>query len=220
MYSGTVQELWRYPVKSMRGERVDALRMDGRGAGGDRTYAVWKGDKQLTARETPRLLSFAASYDGADVDPAEPPEARITATDGTRVEDVGELRRDVRGQQDLADSLLLTTEATLQALAAELSEPLDLRRFRTNLHVSLDAEPWAEHGWEGARVEFEGGVVLSLLHPCERCVIPTRDPETAAKWPTLLRHLAREHRTLFGVNARVEVPGRVVAGERLSVLAP
>ncbi len=220
MFTGTVEELWRYPVKSMRGERVEALRMDERGAGGDRTYAVWKGDKQLTARETPRLLSFSATYDGADVDPADPPQARITSTDGTRVEDLGELRRDVRGQQDLADSLLLTTEATLRALAAELPEPLDLRRFRTNLHVALDAEPWAEHGWEGGRVEFEGGVVLSLLHPCERCVIPTRHPETAAKWPLLLRHLAREHQTLFGVNARVEVPGRVIAGERLSVVTP
>jgi uncharacterized protein YcbX len=220
LFSGTVEELWRYPVKSMRGERVDALRMDGRGAGGDRTYAVWKGDRQLTARETPRLLTFAATYDGADVDPAEPPEARITSPDGLRVADIGELRRDVRGQQDLADSLLLTTDASLRALAGELPEPIDLRRFRTNLHLALDAEPWAELGWEGGRVAFEGGVVLSLLHPCERCVIPTRNPETGAKWPGLLRHLAREHGTQFGINARVQVPGQVVAGERVSVLAP
>ena len=32
---GTVARLWRWPVKSMAGERVDALRVDHRGAGGD-----------------------------------------------------------------------------------------------------------------------------------------------------------------------------------------
>ena len=216
MVTGTVEELWRYPVKSMRGEPVDSLRVDGRGAGGDRTYAVWRDGRQLTARETPRLLHWAASYGGADVDPADPPEALLSGPPGEELP--GELRRDVRGQQDLADSLLLTTQATLQALAAELPEPLDLRRFRTNLHLRLDAEPWAEHGWEGGRAEFENGVVLRLLHPCERCVIPSRDPETAAKWPGLIRHLARAHGNLFGLNARVEVPGRIRAGEQVSVL--
>ena len=214
MPSGTVSELWRYPVKSMRGERVKALRVDGRGAGGDRTYAVWRDGKQLTARETPRLLAYAATYGGADVDPADPPEPAISPQEALP----GDLVRDLRGQQDLSDSLLITTEATLRALESELPEPLDLRRFRSNLHLELDAEPWAEHGWEGGRMELEGGVVLRLLHPCERCVIPSRDPETAAKWPGLIRHLAREHGNLFGVNARVEVPGRIRTGERVSVL--
>jgi hypothetical protein len=218
MPSGTVTQLWRYPVKSMRGEQVDALRVDGRGAGGDRTYAVWRDDKQLTARETPRLLAWSATYDGADVDPADPPPAQLSGPDGEVLP--GELRRDVRGQQDLADSLLLTTEATLRALAGELPEPLDLRRFRTNLHLELDAEPWAEHGWEGGLMELEGGVVLRLLHPCERCVIPSRDPETAVKWPGLIRHLARAHENLFGVNARVETPGLIRAGERVSIVTP
>ena len=217
MASGTVTQLWRYPVKSMRGEQVDALRVDRRGAGGDRTYAVWRDGKQVTAREAPRLLAWAATYDGADVHPADPPEARITppAADEPLP---GELRRDVRGQQDLGDSLLVTTEASLQALAAELADPLDLRRFRTNLHLELDAGPWAELGWEGGRIELEGGVVLELLHPCERCVIPTRHPDSQVKWPGLLRHLARAHATIFGINARVAVPGRVRAGERASVL--
>ena len=55
--------------------------------------------------------------------------------------------------------------------------------------------------------------VADLLHPCERCAIPTRDPATQRKWPLLLRHLAREHDTLFGINARVTTPGRIADGE-------
>ena len=36
----TVAAMWRWPVKSMAGERVNAMRLDGRGVGGDRTHAV------------------------------------------------------------------------------------------------------------------------------------------------------------------------------------
>ena len=37
---GTVRELWRWPVKSMGGEPMPSVRVDGRGVGGDRTHAV------------------------------------------------------------------------------------------------------------------------------------------------------------------------------------
>ena len=33
-------ELWRWPVKSMAGERLRATRLDGRGVAGDRSHAV------------------------------------------------------------------------------------------------------------------------------------------------------------------------------------
>src|SRR3954465_1621225 len=86
---GTGLPLWRWPVKSMAGERVDALRVDGRGAGGDRTHAVLyehKGERRpLTAREAPRLLAWQARYPfnvGGGIDPARPPFAVVTAPDG------------------------------------------------------------------------------------------------------------------------------------------
>lgn len=242
MHAGSVEQLWRYPVKSMAGERVESLRVDHRGAGGDRTHAILHEHKgamrQLTAREAPFLLGWRAQYPSAGdggVDPADPPQAHVTAPDGRSYvwpdaaigrrigERLGrpvELRRDLAGMQDLGDSLLLTTEATLRALATELPKSLDLRRFRPNVHLHLDAPAWAEHGWEGGRIEVEGGVVLRLLHPCERCAIPTRDPHTQEKWPHLLRHLAREHDKLFGINAQVERAGRIAVGAAVSVHPP
>ena len=240
MPEGRVTELWRWPVKSMAGERVDALRVDDRGAGGDRTHAVLhehKGEwRPLTARESPRLLAWRADYPepGARLDPAAPPVARLTAPDGRvadwddeRLADVlaGDLgrpvrlRRDLAGIQDLGRSLLITVEATRVALGEELETELDLRRFRPNVHLVLDAEPWAEHGWEGGRIEFAGGVVEDFLHPRERCAIPTRDPATQRKWPVLLRHLAARHETLFGINARVTTPGRIADGEAVRLAA-
>jgi uncharacterized protein len=240
MPEGRVLQVWRWPVKSMAGERVRSTRVDARGAGGDRTHAVLhhhKGEwKPLTAREAPRLLAWRAAYPfapDAGLHPEQPPYATVTAPgdehsygwDDPRLrtaltEDLGRpvrLRRDVAGIQDLERSLLITTDATHAALAAELGTDLDLRRFRPNLHLGLDAPAWAEHGWEGATVRFAGGVVLRLLHACVRCAIPTRDPTTQEKWPQLLRHLDAEHQTLFGINARVLQAGRIAADEQVEI---
>jgi uncharacterized protein YcbX len=237
---GTVATLWRWPVKSMAGERVAALRVDGRGAGGDRTHAVvheHKGQvKPLTAREAPQLLAWQASYpfnrDGG-LDPRRPPLAIVSGPDGHRYRwgdprlrqalesDLGRkvwLRRDVAGIQDLERSLLVTTQASLEALGEELGASIDIRRFRPNLHLDLDAPPWADLGWEGGELAFEGGVRLRLLHPCVRCAIPTRHPDTQVKWADLLKHLTREHDMCFGINARVMTGGRVAAGERVEVI--
>jgi MOSC domain-containing protein len=240
--SGTVAQLWRWPVKSMAGERVDGLRVDGRGAGGDRTHAVLhqhKGElKPLTAREAPRLLAWEARYPfnlNGGLDPARPPFAVVRAPDGRSfrwgdprlrhalADDLGrpvELRRDVEGIQDLPRTLLITFEATLQALGEELHGPIDLRRFRTNLHLDMDAPGWAECEWEGRELAFEGGVRLKLLHPCERCAIPTRHPDTQVKWPYLLRHLTDAHGQNFGINARVVAGGRIGSGEAVELVPP
>lgn len=240
--SGAVVELHRWPVKSMAGEPVDALRVDQRGAGGDRTHAVThrpnptRPERLLTAREAPRLLAWRASYDGADVHPDRPPSARLTGPDGATYDwddpglaaalshDIGKdvgLRRETWGQQDLGESLLVTTSATLAAVEAELgppTRPVDLRRFRTNVHLELDAPAYAENGWEGHRM-IVGGLELQLLHPCVRCVIPTRDPDSQEKWADLLKHLTRERGGLFGINARPLGPATIRRDDRARVLA-
>jgi uncharacterized protein YcbX len=60
-------------------------------------------------------------------------------------------------------------------------------------------------------------VTLALLHPCARCVIPTRDPDDLSRWPELLRWLHRRRRSLFGVNAQVVTGGRVRVGDPVTV---
>jgi MOSC domain-containing protein len=127
--------------------------------------------------------------------------------------------RDPGGQQDLEGSVLVTTEATRLAVEAALGRPVELRRFRTNLHLDLDAPPFAEERFQGGRLRV-GRVTLELLNPCGRCVIPTRDPDGPGRWPELLRWLHRERGGLFGVNARVLTGGRVAVGEPVRVEQP
>jgi hypothetical protein len=240
MPTGTVSRLWRWPVKSMAGEELRALRLGPCGVGGDRAHAVLhehKGSwRPLTAREAPRLLAWRAAYPfnlGAGLDPANPPHAIVTEPAGVRYwrwgdprlrsaleRDLGRpvrLERDTGGIPDVPGTVLVTVAASLGALSSELGTDVDARRFRTNLHLELDAEPWAEAAWAGAEIELEGGVRLRVDHACERCAIPTRDPDTQEKWPGLLKHLTAEHGQDFGLLARVVAAGRVHAGEQVRI---
>jgi uncharacterized protein YcbX len=232
--SGRVTELHRWPVKSMAGQPVHALRLDERGAAGDRAHALFdefKGaPRRLTARQVPRMLLWRATYDG-EVDATDVPQPTLTAPDGQTfgwdddelphalAHDLGRpvaLKRDLGLMQDLGHTLLVTTQATLDAIQEALGARLDLRRFRTNAHVVLDAPAYAEEAWEGRELTI-GEATFQLLHPCERCVIPTRDPDTAEKWAELLRWLTRARRGLFGMNARPLHAARIALGDPVSV---
>lgn len=65
-----IAELWRYPVKSMGGERLDSVEVDARGVHADRLWAVR--DLELgavtTARRLPVLMGCSARF--ADAPPA------------------------------------------------------------------------------------------------------------------------------------------------------
>jgi uncharacterized protein YcbX len=236
--AGTVASLHRWPVKSLAGEDAEALNLDARGVAGDRAHALYdvhRGEpRRLTVRQAAGMLRWRASYDGhagAALDTTTIPLPRITAPDGTAYawddpglpaalsDDLGRpvtLRRDLALMQDLGDSVLVTTAATLHAVGAALRRPLDLRRFRTNIHLDLDAAAYAEEAWEGRRLRV-GDAVLELLHPCVRCVIPTRDPDSATKDPNILRWLTRERGGLFGINARMRGSGRIAVGDAVEL---
>lgn len=60
--------LWRHPVKSMQGERLDAARLAEQGVPSDRRWAVLDPTgRALAAKVEPRLLEAAARLDGDDL---------------------------------------------------------------------------------------------------------------------------------------------------------
>lgn len=233
--AGTVLSLHRWPVKSMGGEPVDTFALDRDGVAGDRAHVVYDvhqgSPRQLTARQAPRLLAWSADYGDWDGAHGTIPPAELTAPDGRTyrwtdaalpgaiAEDLGrevELRMNPRGQPDLPASVLVTTQATHDAVEAELGRGLDARRWRTNVRVALDADAFSEEAWEG-RVLTIGEATFDLLHPCVRCVIPTRDPDTQEKFAPLLRHLTREHGGILGMNARARGPVRIRIGDAVQL---
>jgi uncharacterized protein YcbX len=78
-------------------------------------------------------------------------------------------------------------------------EPLNVVRFRPNVVVDGD-EPFAEDGWSSVRI---GAVTFRKTMICDRCVLPTIDPDTLAggKEPTrtLARHRHWDRKTWFGI---------------------
>jgi len=87
---GSVVSLWRYPVKSMMGEELNATEVTDRGLLGDRAYALvdTSDGKAATAknpRKWPRLFDFRATF----VEPVRPaariPPVRIALPDGTTI---------------------------------------------------------------------------------------------------------------------------------------
>src|SRR5206468_6895925 len=95
----SVVSLWRYPVKSMMGEELNATEVTEHGLLGDRAYALVDSSdgKAATAknpRKWPRLFDFSATF----VEPARPlvklPPVRMALPDGTTVtSDQGDLNQ-------------------------------------------------------------------------------------------------------------------------------
>jgi uncharacterized protein YcbX len=74
---GTVGALWRYPVKSFRGESLREAWLTERGMAGDRAWAVRELERGgiMSARTFPRMLQLSARYEG---EPGLDPGARVT----------------------------------------------------------------------------------------------------------------------------------------------
>nr|WP_194946003.1 MOSC domain-containing protein [Mycolicibacterium malmesburyense]CRL73123.1 putative Fe-S protein [Mycolicibacterium malmesburyense] len=90
MTIGRVAELWRYPVKSLGGERVEGVDIGPRGVTGDRLWAVRDLERDVTAsaRRVPALLNATARYVDPlppDAGPGNAPEVAITFPDGSEL---------------------------------------------------------------------------------------------------------------------------------------
>lgn len=88
MVGGTIGELWRYPVKSMQGERIELSDVTERGLVGDRAYAVVDADSgKVASAKHPRLwgdlLQCRARYVSPPAAGAAPSEVVVTLPDGT-----------------------------------------------------------------------------------------------------------------------------------------
>ncbi len=221
----TVAGLTLWPVKSMAGGvDVDEARAEASGLVGDRRRAVLLDGRPLSARKAPGLLRWTAGADGTVTAPDGAAYAwGDPALDAALSADLGHpvTAADVPGgAADLAASVLVTTAASTAELAHRYGAPLEHRRWRTNVHLALDAGAFAEEGWEGRALHVGGddGVVLRLLHPCRRCTITTWAPGGRARTPDLLRWIVTEHSGVLGINARVERPGVLRTGDAVALV--
>ena len=86
MVIGTIKEIWRYPVKSMAGQRLQTCTVGPLGIPGDRGWALRdEKTKEITnGKRIPQLMMCAASY-VAEPSDGDIPDVQITFPDGTKI---------------------------------------------------------------------------------------------------------------------------------------
>jgi uncharacterized protein YcbX len=218
---GTVAEIWRYPVKSMAGERLDSVVMTETGVEGDRRWALVDGTanragKLLTGTEEKRLMTYHARFKGANVEVVVP-GGDTRPLDDAFVSDVALMSgrpltlRDLAGANFDDSPVLVVNLSSVAGFALAAGVDVDHRRFRANLYIDgLDYEE--ELGWIGRRLVV-GAAELEVVKRCERCVVITLDPDSTAATPSLLRVLTNTSDTCMGVYCRVARPGQVSVGD-------
>jgi uncharacterized protein YcbX len=230
---GTVEELWRYPVKSMAGERLQEAEISWHGLAGDRRWAFVRDGLErshfpwLTIRERPEMAHFVPSL----TDPAQPdacsalvrtPEGEeIDVADPALLERLGggvRVMKQNRGIPDIAPLSLMTT-ATIAGIGALVDRTLDVRRFRPNLLVRpAGEEPFPEDGWVGATLRI-GEARMRVDQRDRRCVMINVDPDTAERDARVLRAAAQQRESCLGVYGTTVTPGRIAVGDDV-VLEP
>jgi uncharacterized protein YcbX len=207
-------EIWRFPVKSMAGERLDEAELRRDGIEGDRLVQAWdERDRIVTARTRPGLLGLRAvlGEDGQpriDGLPWTDPEVarRVEQAAGSGVR----LRRfEQEGRFDVLP-LLVVTDGSLTAFGR------DSRRLRPNL-VIAGVAGLAERDWEGRAIRV-GGAVVGLADLRGRCVMTTFDPDTQKQDIGVLRDIASRFDGRLGLNALVLEPARIAEGDPVELL--
>jgi uncharacterized protein YcbX len=219
--TGSVVEIWRYPVKSMAGERLESVELTGVGLEGDRRWALVDGTpnragKLYTNIQDARLMRYGARLAGDGVMVATPDgqtqvlDEQFVAELATAVSKPLTLR-DHAGDNFDDSHVLVANLATIAAFGLEAGVDMDRRRFRANFYLD-GLEPEQEVSWVGHRIRA-GSAVLEVVKRCVRCAVVTRDPDTTIASPELLRLLTQTSETCMGVYCRVVTPGAVAIGD-------
>jgi MOSC domain-containing protein len=217
----SVVEIWRYPVKSMAGERLDACAITDRGLEGDRRWAFIdrspaRDGKWFNIKQHAPLMTYHARLVDGALDLAAPDGSSVALDEALVRSFEAEAQRPIElrelpGENFDAAHVLIVNLATVQAFAHEAGMPIDHRRFRANLYIE-GLEPEEELRWLG-RVIRAGDAELEVVDRCERCKVITMDPDTTVATPALLRLLVERHDERLGMYCRVARPGRVSVGD-------
>src|SRR5688572_3495141 len=228
---GEVEALFRYPVKSMSGEALEAAELGWHGLDGDRRLALRRIDDRsgfpwLTATKLPELILFAPVRRAAEGLPTHvrTPEGeelalfsqQLATEVGRRHGSPVEMTHLNRGIFDEA-SVSVITSATVGGISELAGHRPDVRRFRPNILVSsLRSEPFEEDAWVEGLLSFGEGdhaATIGITNRDERCSMVNFDPDSARPNPEVLKAVVRVRDNKAGVYGAVIRRGRVAVGQ-------
>lgn len=228
-----VRELWRYPVKSVGGERLDEAIVNEQGFEGDRAFAIFdlETGRGLTARRWHALLYASARFHDGDVE--------ITLPDGTIVDDDKALSSWLRHPVELrsmtqqeqrsyenpddfeyeASSNWSTFNGArgpfhdsprvrVSLVSTGTIGTWDRRRFRANVLLEGDGED----AWVGRKL-VAGQALLDVQKQIDRCVMTTRSQPGIDADLNVLRTIKRDRDGFLAIGALVERAGVLRVGD-------
>ncbi|MFS2155593.1 MOSC domain-containing protein [Rhizobium sp. Rhizsp42] len=230
-----MQAVWRYPVSSLRGERVDTLALASDGVRGDRDYllvdlvsgeiaapekiARWRPALELDARVTSRgvLISskdWAMMIDDAELDSALADQfgfrCAIRRAGSSLLTNVGEIKLSPRY---LASPVHLLSLRSLSELSELLPEAIvDVRRFRPNIVVDTRAD---ENDWVGRQIAM-GACRGTVTEKTKRCGMTMIAQTNLCEDPEILRTIVQRRQRCFGVYADIDSEGVISVGDTIS----
>lgn len=232
---GHVEAIYRYPVKSMAGEKLEAAELGWHGLEGDRRLAFRRiedcsGFPWLSAGKLPELILFAPQReDGA---PGDLP-THVRTPDGEEMPVFGEdLAAEVGRRHGAPVQMMqlkhgIFDEASVSVIALDtMSEigrlagrSLDVRRFRPNVVVRLlRPAPFQEDEWVGGVLSFGEGddaPAIAVTMRDVRCSMLCLDPDSASSAPEVLKAVVREHENTAGIYGTVTRIGRLAVGQTI-----
>jgi uncharacterized protein YcbX len=203
-----VDGLWRYPVKSLRGEALTVAELTLDGVAGDRVVRVRRRGGPLTGRTRHSLLTITATT-GDDGEPlvdghswrsahanelvaaAAGPDAELAEYRGPERFDIG--------------NLLVATDGAVEHFGYEVT------RLRPNILLG-GVDGLAEFTWPGRAVRI-GDALIGVVQRRGRCVVTTIDPETGEQNLDVLRKINRQFDGRLALDCWVITPGTIRLGD-------
>jgi uncharacterized protein YcbX len=233
---GQIEAIFRYPVKSMRGEPLDAAGLGWHGLDGDRRLAFRRLDNHsgfpwLTAGKLPDLILFTPhGREGADGE-ALPTHVRtpegeelpvfaeaLAAEVGRRYGAPVQMMQLKHGIFDEATVSVITSD-TIREIGRLAGRSAEVRRFRPNILVrSTRAIPFEEDQWVGSMLTFGDGddaPAVTVTMRDIRCAMVNIDPDGGISAPEMMKAVVRANQNTAGIYCTVTRVGRLAVGQTI-----
>lgn len=233
---GHIEAIVRYPVKSMRGESLDAAILGWHGLEGDRRLALRRvGDRGgfpfLTAGRLADLILYTPTRQDGGPDTSLPTHVRtpggeelpvfgeaLAAEVGRRAGAQVEMMQLRHGVFDDA-TISVIAAGTIREVCQLAGQGADARRFRPNILVrTTRAVPFEEDDWVGGVLSFgDAGdpPAVAVTARDVRCAMVNIDPDDASLAPDVLKAVVRANGNNAGVYGTVTRTGRLTVGQRV-----
>ena len=209
-----VAEIWRFPVKTMAGEKLERVRIGPLGLEGDRVVHVEDAQGQvITSRSHPRFLAHKATL-GPDGEPLVDGRPWKSADVVAEVADIGGpgarlVRFDGAERFDVLP-LLVATDGAIAAFGH------DGRRLRPNIVIG-GVDGMAEREWPGASLRI-GKALIGIQDLRSRCIMTAYDPDTQARDKTITQDIYKRFAGKLALNCFVIEGGEIAVGDEVQLV--